>query len=114
MGMNQRPRLYGPVPIVDITDEKAEELDDVLERTFPVDAWKEIFSRIPAYPLDLPDDVVRAIADLAIHVKQLAENLGPAVASGDRLAIFMGPSLISSSLKRINQYIEGEIERGGF
>lgn len=110
-----RPSLYGPVPPVEVPDELAEKLAEELGiGTFPVDAWKEIFSRVPAYPLDLPDDVVCTIADLAIHVRQLAENLGKAVESGDRLLIYMGPSLISSCMKKINQYIEAEIERGGF
>lgn len=106
-----RPSLYGPVPPVEVPDEVADELN---LKAFPVDAWKEIFSRVPAYPLDLPDDVVRYLADLAIHVRQLAEHLGESLKSGDRLMAYMGPSLISSCMKQINQYIESEIERGGF
>lgn len=84
------------------------------EEPFPVGAWKQIFSTVPPYPMDLPDDMVRCIADLAIHVRQLAGSLGLALESQDRLAILMGPSLISSSLRRINEFILAECERGGF
>jgi hypothetical protein len=108
-GINKKPRpqLYGPVPPVELTDEQAESL-------FPIGAWKNIFSMVPRYPTDLPDDVVRYIADLAIRVRELAENLGPALKSQDRLAILMDPSLISGSLRRINEFISAECERGGF
>jgi hypothetical protein len=84
------------------------------EGPFPAEAWKEIFSTVPSYPMNLPDDVVRYIADLAIHVRQLAENLGLALESRDRLAILMGPSLIKSSLNRVNEFISTECERGRF
>lgn len=84
------------------------------EGPFPTEAWKKIFSTVPSYPMNLPDDVIRYIADLAIHVRQLADNLGLALESGDRLAILMGPSLIKSSLNRINEFISAECERGEF
>jgi len=87
--------------------------DEEMNRSpFPEEAWEEIFSTVPDYPTDLPDDVVRYIADLAIHVRELAMNLGPALASGDRLRIFMGTSLATSPLENIKRYILSKIERG--
>lgn len=123
---DHRPHLYDPVPPVDITGEKADELDKVLEdhvqaydeemnrSPFPEDAWDDIFSTVPDYPTNLPDDVVWNIADLALRVREMADDLGSALESGDRLRILMGPSLISGSMKRINEFIESEFERGGF
>lgn len=126
MTSNKRPRLHGPVPIVDITDEKAKELDRVLEEhvqaydeemsrsPFPEEAWDQIFSEVPDYPTNLPDDVVRYIADLAIHVRELAANLEAGLESGNRLTTLMGLSLISGSVKRIEAFVASEFERGGF
>jgi hypothetical protein len=80
------------------------------EGSFPVEAWQEIFSTVPSYPMDLPDDVVRYIADLAIHVRQLAENLGPALEAGNNLLAWSGPSMIMSSLKRIEDFIVSQMD----
>lgn len=123
---SDRRRLHGPVPIVDITDEKAKELDRVLEEhvqaydeemnrsPFPEEAWDEIFSTVPDYPTNLPDDVIRYIADLAIHVRELAANLEAGLGSGNRLTTLMGLSLISGSMKRIEAFVAGKFERGDF
>ena len=80
--------------------------DEEMNRSpFPEEAWDEIFSTVPEYPTDLPDDLVRYIADLAIHVRELAKNLETGLATGDALVTWMGPSLISGSLKYIEQHI---------
>lgn len=72
---------------------------------FPVDAWVEIFSKVPDYPLSLPDDLVRDIANLAIHVHDMAKQLGEGLVAEDPLMVLMPLSLISSSLKRIEQHV---------
>jgi hypothetical protein len=80
------------------------------EGPFPAEAWKEIFSTVPSYPMDLPDDVVRYIADLAIHVRQLAEDLGPALKAGNNLLAWSGPALIMGSFKRIEDFIVSQMD----
>jgi hypothetical protein len=89
----------------------AQAYDEVMnEGPFPVEAWKEIFSTVPSYPMDLPDDVVRYIADLAIHVRQLAEDLGPALKAGNNLLAWSNPSLIMGSFKRIEDFIVSQMD----
>ncbi len=81
--------------------------DEEMNRSpFPEDAWDDIFSTVPDYPTNLPDDIVRGIADLAIHVRELAKNLETGLATRDGLVIWMGPSLISGSLKNIERLVE--------
>jgi hypothetical protein len=60
--------------------------------------------------MDLPDDVVRYIADLAIHVRQLAEDLGPALKAGNNLLAWSNPSLIMGSFKRIEDFIVSQMD----
>jgi hypothetical protein len=72
---------------------------------FPEEAWVEIFSTVPAYPRDLSDDLVRAIADLAIHARGLAESLPSALADGDHLAAWMEPTLTRGALQRVDEGI---------
>lgn len=67
--------------------------------------WREIFSTVPMYPLNLPDNLVREIAQLAINVRRLAEEADKGVANKDTLTTWMGPSLVSSSLKKIRELI---------
>lgn len=67
--------------------------------------WREIFSTVPMYPLNLPDELVREIAQLAINVRELAETLDKGIANKDTLTTWMGPSLVSGSLKRIKEQV---------
>lgn len=88
--------------------------EEMSRSPFPEEAWDQIFSEVPDYPTNLPDDVVRYIADLAIHVRELAANLEAGLESGNRLTTLMGLSLISGSVKRIEAFVASEFERGGF
>jgi hypothetical protein len=70
---------------------------------FPEETWVEIFSTVPAYPKGLSDDLVRAIANLAIHVRGLAESLPSALASEDHLAAWLEPTLARSALAHVDK-----------
>lgn len=72
------------------------------EGRFPVEAWEEIFSTVPPYPLDLPDDLVRAIADLIVKSREAAERLGSGLRTGDPLQIWMYPSLLRGAVNRLD------------
>lgn len=76
-----------------------------MDGLFPVDAWKKIFGRIPPYPMSLPDDLVRQIADLAIHVRNMSEQIEAAIENEDHLQAYMAAGLVSGSLKRITGHI---------
>ena len=73
---------------------------------FPIDAWKEIFSKIPPYPMSLPDDLVRQIADLAIHVRNMPEQIEAGIDGENYLQTYMAVSLASGSLRRITAHIQ--------
>lgn len=84
----------------------AQAYDEEMDRSpFPEDAWDDIFSTVPDYPTNLPDDMVWNIADLALRVREMADGLGAALETKDPLKMWMYPSLISGSLKRIEEYI---------
>jgi hypothetical protein len=78
------------------------------ESQFPVEAWKEVHSTVPPYPLGLSDDVVRILADLAIHIReagaQLSTGLDPK--NLNLLVALMPLSLISGGLKRLESVVE--------
>lgn len=72
--------------------------------------WREIFSTVPMYPLNLPDELVREIAHLAICVRELAETMDKGIANKDTLTTWTGPALVTGSLKRIKEQVL-ELER---
>ncbi len=87
-------------------EEAAQAYDEVMnESPFPEKAWDEIFSTVPEYPTGLPDSLVRCIADLAIHTRSLAKYLEAGLTTGDDLTTWMGPSLISGSMKQIERLV---------
>ena len=78
---------------------------DIEQERFPVEAWVEIFSTVPGYPLKLSDDLVREIANLAIHVRNMGEQLEEGISAKEPLVLMMPLSLISSAMKRIEQQV---------
>lgn len=66
--------------------------------------WKEIFSTVPAYPMDLPDELRRTIAGLAIAVREAAGHMERGRRIGSTLDYLMPMSLISSALRRMEKY----------
>jgi len=66
--------------------------------------WKEIFSTVPPYPMDLPDDLRRTIAGLALIVRDAAGHMERGRNNKDLLTYLMPMSLISGSLKEMEKY----------
>lgn len=66
--------------------------------------WKEIFSTVPPYPLDLPDELRRIIAKLAIDIRQAADQMERGRRINSTLDYLMPMSLISSALKGMEKY----------
>ena len=66
--------------------------------------WVQIFSVVPPYPLELPDEARRNIAGLAIIVRQAAETMERGRRNNDQLLYFMALSLISSAVKRLEEW----------
>lgn len=66
--------------------------------------WKEIFSTVPLYPMDLPDELRRIIAQLAIDVREAAEHMERGRRIGSTLDYMMPMSLISGGLRRMEKY----------
>lgn len=73
------------------------------EPRFPIEAWQTVFSTIPAYPDDLPDEIVRELAQLAIVVREAGAMLTDGLNNDNLLLTLMPLSLISSSLKRLKE-----------
>lgn len=92
---------------VRIPDESVEQA----EGRFPVAAWKEIFSQVPPYPMHLSDELVRAIAGLAIHTREASREMESGLRSGNLLLFNMPLSLISGAVKHINEQAGKEWER---
>lgn len=74
--------------------------------TFPQSAWRQIFSTVPDYPTELPDDVVRYIADFAIKLREMPALLEKGLRTADYLTLNMPLSLCSSSLGTIRDRVE--------
>jgi len=66
--------------------------------------WKEIFSTVPPYPMELPDDLRCTIAQLAIDIRQAAEHMERGRRIGSTLDYLMPMSLISGALKKMEKY----------
>jgi hypothetical protein len=66
--------------------------------------WAEIFSTVPPYPEELPDSLRRTLAQLAIHVRQAAEDMERGRRIGSTLDYLMPMSLISARLKEMERY----------
>lgn len=66
--------------------------------------WKAIFSTVPPYPMDLPDELRRTIAQLAITIREAAGNMERGRRIGSTLDYLMPMSLISGGLKRMEKY----------
>lgn len=74
------------------------------ERFGPL-AWAALFAMpAPEYPKDLPDDMVRALASLVLTIREAAENLDAGRRTGDLLTYFMPLSLITSQVRKLEQY----------
>ncbi len=74
------------------------------EGSLSPDDWEKIFSTVPPYPTDLPDDLRRALAGLAISVREAAQQMEKGRRAGDLLTFNMPLSLISSGLKKLENY----------
>jgi hypothetical protein len=66
--------------------------------------WKTIFSTVPPYPMDLPDELRRTIAQLAIDIREAAEHMERGRRIGSTLDYQMPMSLISGGLRRMEKY----------
>jgi hypothetical protein len=64
------------------------------------EAWKEIFSTAPPYP-DLPDNLVRAVAELGIRVREMAQQLEDGINKQDFLTFNMPLSLATGAARRV-------------
>lgn len=67
--------------------------------------WHTIFSTVPPYPMELPDELRRTIAGLAIDVREAAEHLERGRRTGSWLEYQMPNALISSALRKIQEYL---------
>jgi hypothetical protein len=79
-------------------------MNDVLNR----DDWHAIMTTPAEYP-DVPDDIRRTIADLAISVRRAGEQLEEGLFSGNNLVTYMPLALISSGLRRLNALVDREL-----
>lgn len=71
---------------------------------FSPEDWETIFSMVPQYPTELPDEVRRIIAELAIMVREAAGHLERGRRINSTLDYLMPLSLIGGALKRLEQY----------
>jgi hypothetical protein len=91
---------------------RSEEIE-LADGRFPVTAWKELFSQIPPYPVNLPDDLVREIANLALHVQRLAPELDAHLYKGDFMLTDMPLSLATGALNKVRDRVN-EIRADGY
>jgi hypothetical protein len=66
--------------------------------------WAEIFSTVPPYPMDLPDELRRTIAQAAIDIRRAAEDMERGRRTGSLLDYQMPMSLLSGALRRMEKY----------
>lgn len=66
--------------------------------------WAEIFSTVPPYPLELPDELRRTIAQAAIVIRQAAADMERGRRIGSILDYQMPMSLLASCLNRMGKY----------
>jgi hypothetical protein len=66
--------------------------------------WAEIFSTVPLYPVELPDELRRTIAQAAIDIREAAEHMERGRRTGSLLDYQMPMSLLSSGLRRMEKY----------
>lgn len=75
------------------------------------DDWHEIWSKVPAYPDGLPDDMVRALAQLAIDLRAAPAMLVDGLEKDDWLLVNMPLSLLSAMMRRLGEYAAEESKR---
>ena len=66
--------------------------------------WAEIFSQVPPYPTELPDELRRTIAQAAITIRQAAADMERGRRTGSLLDYQMPMSLLSSCLRRMERH----------
>ena len=66
--------------------------------------WAEIFSTVPPYPTELPDELRRIIAQAAITIRQAAEDMERGRRTGSLLDYQMPMSLLSGCLGRMARH----------
>lgn len=75
------------------------------EGKFSRDDWHEVFTKPVPYPENLPDDLIRTLANLRIDVGTVVESVSTGVAHNDALVAFMGLSLTSGDVNKIAQRV---------
>jgi hypothetical protein len=66
--------------------------------------WAEIFSTVPPYPTELPDELRRIIAQAAITIRRAAEDMERGRRTGSLLDYQMPMSLLTSCLQRMARH----------
>ena len=66
--------------------------------------WKEIFSTVPPYPTDLPDELRRIIAQAAITIRQAAEDMERGLRTGSLVDYQMPMSLLGVCIDRMARH----------
>lgn len=66
--------------------------------------WDGIFSIVPPYPAEMPDELRRLIAQAAIHIRQAAADMERGRRTGSLLDYQMPLSLVSVCLQRMERY----------
>lgn len=72
------------------------------------DDWHEIMTTAADYP-NIPDEIRRVLAGLAISVREAGGQLEKGLAADDHLVTLMPLSLISAGLKRLDALVDQEL-----
>ena len=81
---------------------------------FSREDWGAVVSREVPFPEGLPDDLVRALVDLMIHVRSMPAMLAEGLSTENPLPTYMPLSLTSGVLKRIAEIVARELGEAPF
>jgi hypothetical protein len=105
--LTDKPNVYGchdPQCLDSTWDHECPQVPAVPEGPLSAQDWKEIFSTVPPYPMDLPDELRRTIAQAAITIRQAAEDMERGQRTGSLLDYQMPMSLLGTCIDQMARH----------